>query len=244
MLSRVAILGLASIAASAVSSGGAQAAVQAEDRAGEALVLNSKPKRVLIRADLDSTPDVGEGVAPADGRRLVAVVISVENVAARTVRVSPASSLAVIDSTGQEATRRPDRCGRTLERARLGPGHRRSGCVLFETASDTTVAQIRYTLTGARRQVAGLWSVDEQSGRGEETPSVARRYPRRVRNTFVAECKRTSGGLTGVCRCSLRGIERQYSYRSFLRLDRAQRRGSRLPKKVRRIVGRCVRSNA
>ena len=65
-------------------------------------------------------------------------------------------------------------------------------------------------------------------------------YPSSVKSAFVRGCIK-GGGSSGACKCVMRKIEREYSYRSFLRIIRRVNKTGDFPSKVDSMITSCAK---
>jgi hypothetical protein len=69
----------------------------------------------------------------------------------------------------------------------------------------------------ARRSAAGLGLVIALAAACADASAASTyRYPPAFERSFLASCNASSGGMTTMCRCALRWIERRYTYRQFV----------------------------
>ena len=64
-------------------------------------------------------------------------------------------------------------------------------------------------------------------------------YPAHAERAFLANCDRTSGGKTDVCKCALDKIEEKLSYDEFKKEDTAIAAGGSPSRKLTDAVAEC-----
>lgn len=71
------------------------------------------------------------------------------------------------------------------------------------------------------------------------TSKAGEDYPAEVEQTFMRECKRTSGGKTAICQCAFDKIEATISYEEFKREDTAIAAGATPSRKFTDAIADC-----
>lgn len=129
---------------------------------GDELWLAAAPDELGVRVAVDEDPRVGEYDIPSAGSRYVAARVTLENQSRRTVTVSPASSMRMIDNRGHQAEPTivsAGPCSQSFDDVELTPGDRRRGCVVFEISAGADVERVQYDLQGSdgTDEALGQW---------------------------------------------------------------------------------------
>ena len=87
------------------------------------------------------------------------------------------------------------------------------------------------------------------AGLSLDAVSASHAYPAFVRENFMANCVSRAGGGLGVararalCRCAYSAVQRRYTLREFIAIDRAGALGHPLPRSFYRLLrDRCLRA--
>ncbi|RJL32166.1 DUF4352 domain-containing protein [Bailinhaonella thermotolerans] len=133
--------------------------------AGDTLTLKGDPEGltmdVTVNKVLQNARGEDEYTTPERGKRFVAIQVTLKNSGQIVYQDSPENGAVLVDAEGEQYMPSYQRVsgGQPLSTAKIGPGDRRRGYLVFEVPKKAKIATFQFTLNSGFAGETGEWTV-------------------------------------------------------------------------------------